>query len=324
MTLTRDDVVRAYRLFLDREPESEEVVAEKLSSFPTCWSLASAMVGCAEFSARMRSLHGDPRPVLDPRCSVRMTEDPVLLARLRDHVRETWTQLGRTSPHHSVLTGPEFLPEQITPEREQEFYATGAAWVEEFAYVLRRNGLVAPQGLILDFGCGLGRVGEHLSAWFDRYLGVDISPSHLFMACDRLARLGRINAEFQLLPDFMSAGSPKVDAVYCVLVLQHNPPPVMLEMLNQLLSRLSLGGIGFIQIPTAIYDYNFDTESYLDGLGDVKQMEMHALPQRHIFASFKANDCDVIEVYNDGCAGSLGESYRFLVQKVVKLERRPS
>ncbi len=312
--LTREDVIEAYRMFLDRDPESAEAIDEKIRTCPNVLFLARQMLGCEEFSSKMETQHARRSPSLDPQCEVQMTGRPEDLARLRAHVQETWTKLGKTEPHYSVLTGPQFLPEQMTQATQDQFYATGAAWVEELRVVLRRNSLFLPKGLVVDFGCGLGRVGEHLSLLFDRYLGVDISPSHLSMARDRLVGLGRTNVEFELLPDFMK-DQRKADLIYSVLVLQHNPPPVMLEMFDHLLLRLNKGALAFIQISTAIYNYEFNLGLYLQNIDKAKLMEMHALPQSYVFDAIERHGCKAVEVYRDDCTGPLGESYRFLITK---------
>jgi hypothetical protein len=94
---------------------------------------------------------------------------------------------------------------------------------------------------------------------------------------------------------------PRVDLVYSIIVLQHNPPPVMRELFGRLLGRLNEGGVAVIQVPTYLAGYRFDVNDYLATSGE--QMEMHALPQREVFALARRAATDVLEVFEDQWTG---------------------
>src|SRR4029453_4697498 len=54
MTLTRDHVVWAYRLFLDRDPESEDVIGPKLAGSRDTAELRRHLMTSAEFQDKNR------------------------------------------------------------------------------------------------------------------------------------------------------------------------------------------------------------------------------------------------------------------------------
>lgn len=62
--LETHDVVRAYRVLFDREPESPEVIEEHASSYAEPTSLWEVLLGSAEFRRRVEDLV-EPRTVLD-------------------------------------------------------------------------------------------------------------------------------------------------------------------------------------------------------------------------------------------------------------------
>ena len=53
-TITRDLVIAAYQALLDRDPESEEVVAAKVATCRSPRELLGAFVNSAEFKERRR------------------------------------------------------------------------------------------------------------------------------------------------------------------------------------------------------------------------------------------------------------------------------
>src|SRR5262249_14281860 len=151
--------------------------------------------------------------------------EPRQLATLIDHAQSVWTAYGEGEAYWSVLTNESFKQAVFGDSAEEAFYATGAREVAILEAAARRNGLELPtHGRALDFGCGVGRVGEHLSARFASYDGVDVSPPHLKLASERYASVGRENARLLTLGEFLD-GRESYDLFFSILVLQHNPPP---------------------------------------------------------------------------------------------------
>jgi hypothetical protein len=91
---------------------------------------------------------------------------------------------------------------------------------------------------------------------------------------------------------------------YSVIVLQHNPPPVIGILLKKILSKLRDGGIEYFQVPTSALGYRFDSRTYLKEFMDNTNMEMHVFPQRELFQIIKEQGCRVMEVREDNLVGS--------------------
>jgi hypothetical protein len=107
-----------------------------------------------------------------------------------------------------------------------------------------------------------------------------------------------------------------VDVIYSIITLQHNPPPVMTWMLSSLLSRLRIGGVAYVQIPTYKNGYLFEAERYLSS-EPPDTLEMHYLPQPDIFRLIADANCVCLEVREDGMVADEDKSLSntFLVQK---------
>jgi SAM-dependent methyltransferase len=312
---SHDDVVNCYRLFLGRDPESAEVVAHHLSSKPTIWGLVQAFTtsdeaalfnidrACAAICGRQ-----DARGV-----DVHIPDDAA--AKLNAHISEVWSKYGRENAFFSVLTNPDYLAKRITDEVKEDFYATGAIDVRFFDEVCQRNAIeLPPSRTVLDLGCGVGRIGEHLAQRFESYVGVDISSEHLAIAQRRLHAKKLLNTQFSLLSDELKS-TRQFDIFYSNIVLQHNPPPIIYRILDAFLPRLNSGGIGYFQLPCYLYNYSFNVADYLNGKGMRSDMEMHALPQRYVFELLAKHGLTPVEVIPNPRIGPIGYSYSFLASK---------
>jgi SAM-dependent methyltransferase len=292
---------------LGRAPESANVIAS-FEGMPI-WKVVEAILGSEEFRRRKLSELENYYFRFSPISNVDMG-DNLAVSEIINRVGAVWERYGREEPHWSVMTNSLFKRERLDAKMTEEFFATGKADVELFIRNCARIGK-SPEGTVLDFGCGVGRLGEHLSRIFQKYIGVDISSSHLGLAKERLS--GRRNVELQLLPEFLKK-DVRFDAMYSVIVLQHNPPPVMYALLKELLMRLNPGGVASFQIPCFAFDYRFSASQYLKQ-PQAWEMEMHALPQPILFELFETTRCRVHEVVPDGRAGTAGISYSFLLTK---------
>ena len=68
----------------------------------------------------------------------------------------------------------------------------------------------------------------HLSTLFSRVIAVDISIAHLDLCRLKLEEEKVENVELRHMETIRSLDTlPEVDAFYSVIVLQHNPPPIM-------------------------------------------------------------------------------------------------
>ena len=178
--------------------------------------------------------------------------EPAALRAMIAKTAATWEANGETAPYHSVLTTDEFRPERFA-ENELSFFASGKDDVALLLAVLQRIGRHTESfSRCLEFGCGVGRVTAPLAASFSEVLALDISRPHLELAQKYLAGLGYANVSFlQVTPDDLHPGAG-YDLWFSRCVLQHNPPPVTLEILARMFAGLAPGGVAiFLYRPIA-------------------------------------------------------------------------
>jgi SAM-dependent methyltransferase len=238
----------------------------------------------------------------EPRQHIQVDVDDGERRRLFEAVQQVWRGLGEARPHWSVVSDESFLPENIEGSIG-EFYESGERAVATLLRTLARNAIdIGTLARCMDFGCGLGRLTLALAPHFRKVHGVDFSESHLALAREALQRRGGANVELHRLGSIEEVSRlPQVDLIFSLIVLQHNPPPVMRELLEGLLQRLDTGGVAVIQLPTYLAGYRFDAREYL--AADGHQMEMHALPQREVFASARKAGVEVLEILEDQWTG---------------------
>jgi SAM-dependent methyltransferase len=312
MPVTRDEVEWAYRMLLGREVENEAAVQGHLGHADRT-ALRQAFIQSPEF--RNGSEHdagpavGDYQDVktipVDIGCSDDQLKDMI------QHIAGEWRKYGEDVPHWSVLTGDEFRPENIS-ENIEKFYETGRNHASVMLNPLSRSGIgIDHFQRVMDFGCRLGRLTLALAPIAAEIVGVDISPPHLALARER-AGPGS-NAKFISINNVEDLGKiGSFDLIISFIVLQHNPPPVMAEILRKLLSCLAPGGCIVIQIPTYIVNYEFAAQAYLANANP--GITANVLPQHEIFRIFFEADCVPLEVRQDNFLGS-ALSHTFAAQK---------
>jgi len=325
LPITREAVIWAYRMLLGREPESAEVVALQQRENPDVLSLRRGFLESAEFKNNLpdwacAGLHG-----FEPPNRIDCDGAPEQLRRLFDHVQRNWQDMGDSDPYYSVLVAPEHFaapPQEII----RRFFQTGVGDVERFLKTLERNNLTLPlHATCLEFGCGLGRITRALVPHFEKVFAVDISAAHLALAEKHALEDGVEGIEWTHLASVDALDTlPQVDAIFSLIVLQHNPPPVINRIIRQFARILRPGGIAYFQVPTYRLGYTFDLQDYLDSSIEQGGMEMHVYPQWRVFQHFVDTGAELVEIIEDGMTGrrSRERSNTFLFHKSETMASR--
>ena len=317
--MNREAVVWSYRLFLDREPENEGVILEKMAGAKNTSELRRDFMQSAEFRVNNLSyaspaLYGD-----EPRMNIEEVSSDVELQVLFEHIQDSWQHLGKTEPYWSVLAAEKFLQANIqSPATIAEFYESGKHDVHRILKTLERNQIDHTLfKSCLEYGCGLGRVTRWLAEIFDVVYGYDISQEHLQIAKEYIdGKYSNILlSQLKKVKDIENL--PKVDFIYSVIVLQHNPPPIIRFIIQQFIRALNPKGVALFQVPTYRMGYEFSYQKYLTEERKKRNMEMHLLPQQQVFEAIRQEGGRLLEVIEDALTGSRCKemSNTFLVQK---------
>jgi len=104
---------------------------------------------------------------------------------------------------------------------------------------------------------------------------------------------------------------------YSIIVLQHNPPPLIKVLLKSVLSKLRSGGVAYFQVPTYALGYKFSTDDYLKKARADAKIEMHVLPQPQLWQILHEAKCELLEVREDTAAGD-----RFIISNTILARKR--
>lgn len=232
------------------------------------------------------------------------------------HVGRTWKHLGATEPHWSVMGWDEYKPDKIN-ETIVKFYAGGETDLHALRFMFARCGHdVANVASCLEYGCGVGRVTSWLSGVFERVHAVDVSAAHMGLAQQYLQSKAVANVDWHLLKSINEVSDlPTVDFVYSLMVLQHNPPPVIVYLLAQLSARVRPGGYLLVQIPSYIPNYEFKIDRYLAQPPSEQEMEMHILPQHIVLPLLRSCGLEVLSVVQDWSAGVTIGSHTYFAHR---------
>lgn len=323
--IPREDVVYAFRMLLGREPENDTVVAHYATEMSSVAALRELFMASAEFRDKVQDVLASRRPravltgkPMQVEWQAHGADAAGQMAALFAKVARQWQHLGETEPHWSVLTKDSYLAGNIA-QNEAAFYATGEAEMASLEATLARHGMATQDfATCLELGCGVGRATRALSRRFARTIGVDVSAAHLAVAMQHESPEGQA-VEWKYLASMDDAARlGRHDLMYSLIVLQHNPPPVMVRLLEDLLWQLNPGGVAYFQIPVYKAGYRFSVAEYLESDNDCS-MEMHFLPQHVLLDLIARCRCRVLEIREDDAIGGAGHSVSntLLVQKAV-------
>ena len=162
---------------------------------------------------------------------------------------ERWEQFAQSNPYRYILTTPQWVD-------AREFWKTGEHTIEtEILPFLRRYHVRMHCGL--ELGCGIGRLVVPLASYFQRVVGVDVSPSMIQRGKSFARDNGIHNVSFRAISgpeDFLHQCGELTgfcDLVYSILVFQHIPDFSMIEgYLHVIRVLLHERGLAYLQFDT--------------------------------------------------------------------------
>jgi SAM-dependent methyltransferase len=161
-----------------------------------------------------------------------------------ERLRAVWNARAEQDPLGAILFD---YAKRDRRAATDELMRRGVEEVADFFTYAARSGL-APRGrtTALDFGCGIGRTTQALSARFDRVIGVDIAPRMIALAesHNRYDHCEYLVGEDSDLARFEDA---TFDLVYSTNVLQHIPRALQGEYVGEFVRVLRPGGVVAVQ-----------------------------------------------------------------------------
>lgn len=316
-TLTYADLVTAcYRALLRREPEDDAAVQARADEMGSATAVLQSFLESEEYQnvASVHIIHDYLKANAEhDTLDIEVDVSEKTRIQMFERIKGEWAALGETEPYWSVITSDQFRSDSIQANMEV-FVQSGRTNVSWMQNIARRNGIaLGKHQTCFELGCGVGRLTLPLAEVFDHVTGFDISPGNL-KECDALVTANDVtNITTQLMTDIAQINqAPDFDVLFSLIVLQHNPPPVQKYILDILLSKVRPGGVAYFQLPTALPNYSFNAEDYLND--EAKVMEMHAVPMHAVLDLLRVHGFELREVLQDQFTGMPG-SHSFMAVK---------
>jgi ubiquinone/menaquinone biosynthesis C-methylase UbiE len=163
---------------------------------------------------------------------------------------DEWKIWGKTDPLFGVATWEGREKSGLNPWTDDEFYSLGDDWFD--FQIEWTNSVGFRRDVVLEIGCGAGRITQHLADSFDRVLATDVSSDILEYARRRVMpkNITWVESDGSTLPLANSC----VDAVFSCQVFQHFPSTeVQLNLFKEIHRVLKPGGSFFIHLPIHVY-----------------------------------------------------------------------
>jgi SAM-dependent methyltransferase len=155
-----------------------------------------------------------------------------------------WEAFAAREPYFAVFTDPRLRSASRTPHNEREFFDSGELLVDSLFYTIKRK-LASdfnPE-LILEYGCGPGRLAIPFARRVGSVTAVDRSPAMIEVAKREAAKQTVVNIAFKSASDFFTEPR-KFDLVNCSHVFQRLRPAAGLALFRTLLDCIGSGGVG--------------------------------------------------------------------------------
>jgi SAM-dependent methyltransferase len=159
-----------------------------------------------------------------------------------DGHRRFWQQAAAIDPVRAIA-------DQETPET---FEVSGRSDADRVWETLPDGGAV-----VLEIGCGTGRVIQHLAGRYRQVHGVDISSEMIRQGRRRLAHLANVHLQEGNGYDLEPFADDSMDLVFSYLALQHMPKTVAYNYLLETRRVLRQGGLFLFQVPNLLDDDQF-------------------------------------------------------------------
>jgi len=130
----------------------------------------------------------------------------------RSEYKKVWSALSTTSDQAKLHV--------IGVTEEAALRATG----EQTLRFLQESVGIGEDDVVLEIGCGIGRVGRVVAPLCRKWIGCDVASNMLSLAAERLRDLPNVELKEISGYDLRGVADASVDVVYCTVVFMHLEP----------------------------------------------------------------------------------------------------
>lgn len=163
------------------------------------------------------------------------------------HLHDEWNEIASLDALWAISSKPE---RKFNRWEIGDFFDSGANQVEGLLEICQARQKPRAYGSALDFGCGVGRLTQHLAGHFEAVIGVDISEEMVSRARSLLHNAQNVTYEVNPFPDLRMFPDRTFDFISSIFVLQHLPSTALAATyLREFVRVLRPDGIALVQLP---------------------------------------------------------------------------
>ena len=162
---------------------------------------------------------------------------------------KNWEGLAQNDALWSILTDKTQKGEKWD---KSQFFDSGKLEVDNImTYLKEQNIQPIDFDLVMDFGCGAGRISRALSHHFNKVVGVDASPTMISLATEENKGFAsKINFTLNQSEDLKQFPNNSFSMTFTVITLQHIPSEQSIGFISEFIRLIKPGGLVVFQVPT--------------------------------------------------------------------------
>lgn len=228
-------------------------------------------------------------------------------------LKKSWDKLGATDALFAVLTKKEKIGGRWDKE---EFFLTGKNEVIGTLQYLQSRRIAIPEGVALDFGCGVGRLTQALADYFSEVHGVDIAESMIKLARAYNQKGERCVYYLNTENDLKIFADATFNFIYSKITLQHMEPQYARNYIKEFLRVLKPQGLMVFQLPERPSDEITGNQSWRSGVKKILPrwllsayrkitpgwrplIEMHSMTRSEVRALIEENSGVILDIKED-------------------------
>jgi len=243
-------------------------------------------------------------------------------------LQRDWEDMAELDPLWAIISVPE---KQYKKWDIEEFFKTGEIEIQRLSTLIDKYGYPKEFHRALDFGCGVGRLTRALSKKFDESIGVDISNKMISMAKEMNSKYPNCKFQINEESNLKIFEDGYFDLIYSIIVLQHiSDPEITKSYIAEFVRVLAKDGLLVFQIPsyippnlriqTGAMEFSElrkkgEDSKFLYEKRRLNPIRMNYLPESEVTEILIKNKAKVLEIKNDGMAGTEIESRTYYVTK---------
>jgi ubiquinone/menaquinone biosynthesis C-methylase UbiE len=247
---------------------------------------------------------------------------------LKTHKRD-WEDLGNVDPLWAILSVPE---KKFGNWNVNDFILTGEQEISAVMDFATQLGYPSGREVVLDFGCGVGRLSRALAKYFQHCYGIDISGSMVIKAKELNKTIGNCSFIINTEEHLRIFSDNYFDMIYTNIVLQHVPSKAIIKSyISEFIRVIKNNGLIVFQLPSYVPFKNriqlrrrlyvllrtlgFN-ERFLFEKMKLTPIRMNYVPEKEMIEYIDALGANVLKVQSKSYANTRFQSNTYYITKM--------